>query len=193
MPLTVITPPTDEPVTLAEAKALLRIDGSEEDALLLSLIVTARLTVEDVTGHALITRTVAAVQDRWPPARELPLPVRPLQAVEAVTLPDMQGGEIVWPAANYLVEAAGSHPRLVLAPGAVWPVLHRPSGGIRIRMRAGHGDTAAEVPPPLRHAVLLLAAHWFENRLPVIVSAAATAVPSTVASLLAPYRNPRLR
>ncbi len=36
------TPPTAEPLTLVEVKAHLRLDGGEEDALLLSLITTAR-------------------------------------------------------------------------------------------------------------------------------------------------------
>lgn len=192
MTLTLLTQPAAEPVTLAEARALLRVEGSEEDALLQSLIATARLTVEEMCGRALMTQTLELARDRWPLARELTLPRPPLQAVEAVTLMDATGNASAWPSAHYLVEPAGAAPRLVLAPGAVWPALGRPAGGIRIRLRAGYGAAAADVPPPLRHAVLLLAAHWFENRLPVIVGAAASRVPSSVAALIAPYRVARL-
>ena len=52
MSVTTLTPPASEPVSLAEAKTLLRIDAADEDTLLASLIVTARHTVETRTGRA---------------------------------------------------------------------------------------------------------------------------------------------
>src|SRR5690242_18760477 len=52
-----IAGPGEEPVSLAEAKAFARIDGSDEDALVGALIAAARLHVESLTGRALITQT----------------------------------------------------------------------------------------------------------------------------------------
>jgi uncharacterized phiE125 gp8 family phage protein len=64
----------------------------------------------------------------------------------------------------------------------------RPFAGIEIDVECGYGDTASDVPEPLRQAIRLLVAHWYENR--SIVSGAQTAavLPVTVAALIAPYR-----
>jgi len=49
----------------------------------------------------------------------------------------------------------------------------------------------ASVPQALKHAVLLLVAHWFETRLPVAFEGA-NEIPFTVGVLIAPYRRFRL-
>lgn len=192
MPLQTITGPSSEPVTLAETKTLLRVDGSDEDALLSALIKTARVTVENQTRRALMNQTLELALDRWPAARQLIMPRPPLASVTSVSIIDTADIAVVWDVSQYIVETTGPTPRIVLLPGAVWPALTRPAGGIRIRYVAGYGDIATDVPPPLAHAVLLLVAHWFENRVPVVLDAPASQVPGTVNALIAEYRLPRL-
>ncbi len=46
----IITPPAAEPLTLAQVKAHLRLDGNADDALLTSLIAAARRYLEATTG-----------------------------------------------------------------------------------------------------------------------------------------------
>ena len=46
MALVLTAVPAAEPISLADAKAHLRIDGSDEDALLTALIAAARMFVE---------------------------------------------------------------------------------------------------------------------------------------------------
>ena len=48
--------PVGEPLSLAEAKSWLRVDGSDEDALIQSLISSARKAVEAATNRLLITQ-----------------------------------------------------------------------------------------------------------------------------------------
>ena len=66
MRLRLTTAPSVEPVTLAEAKDFARVDTSDSDTLLTSLIKVARRRVENETGLALITQTWTGVMDRWP-------------------------------------------------------------------------------------------------------------------------------
>ena len=59
-------------------------------------------------------------------------------------------------------------------------------------LTAGYGDEASDVPAPIRHAIKLLVAHWFEQREPVVLGSAPQEVPGTVAGLLLPYRRVKL-
>jgi uncharacterized phiE125 gp8 family phage protein len=73
-----------------------------------------------------------------------------------------------------------------------WPRPGLSALGIEIAFTAGYGNVASAVPAPLRQALLLLVAHWYEHREPVHIGGAVVAVPDTIASLLAPYRMVRL-
>ena len=63
---------------------------------------------------------------------------------------------------------------------------------IEIAVTAGFGDAGSDVPEPVRQALLLLIAHWYEQREPVMLGGERADIPGTVAGLLAPYRPIRL-
>jgi len=135
MTSTLIAPPGEEPVTLAEAKAFCRIDGADEDALVDALIAAARLQVESLTGRALITQTWRLTMACAP--RLVELPVIPVAAL--VAAPD---GAVLQGDAVLLVE---------------------PVDELTVDYTAGYG-AAADVPGDLKQAVLTLVAYWYENR-----------------------------
>ena len=55
MPLQLVTPPAEEPVSLAEARLHLRVDFTDDDALITSLIAAARQAAETLTGRQFVT------------------------------------------------------------------------------------------------------------------------------------------
>lgn len=203
--------PAAEPVSVAQARAHLRLDGDAEADLLAALIAGAREVAETMTGRALVTQSWTLSLDGWGedgadgvgpaglawPAGlsaaprcarlALALPRPPLISVEAVTTFDVGGAGSVWDPAAYFVDRAAVPGRIVRLRGASWPAPGRPLGGIEIAFTAGYGDAAA-VPAGLRQAVLLLVAHWFENREPAPPRTIGTPVPAAVYGLLAPYR-----
>jgi uncharacterized phiE125 gp8 family phage protein len=196
MPLILTSGPAAEPVALADAKAHLRVDGTAEDTLIASLIVTSRLHVEAAAGLALITQSWSWFRDAWPPGPALDLPLRPVQSIAAVRLYDSTGAATTIAPATYLLDGSGSPARLVrqgapISPNA-WPSPGRIANGIEIAFVAGYGSAAADVPAPIRHAILLLVAHWYEHRAPVEPGAQPAPVPDMVSDLLAPYRTVRL-
>lgn len=80
-------------------------------------------------------------------------------------------------------------PRLTTGPQRSWPKI--PHGGYAaIRFIAGFGPDASDIPADLRHAVLMLAAHYFEHR--EAATHPLTPLPLGVGSLLAPHRPIRL-
>jgi uncharacterized phiE125 gp8 family phage protein len=191
MPLILTSGPAAEPVTLAEAKAHLRVDGTAEDVLIASLAVTSRLHVEAAAGLALINQGWSYFLDAWPSGPALELPLRPVQSISAVRLYDESAVATTLDPATWLLDGAGLPPRLVRQGALLWPKPGRIANGIEVAFVAGWGN-AADVPSPLRQAVLLLVAHWYEHRSPLEPGAAAAPLPGMVSELLAPYRSIRL-
>ena len=192
MPLILNAGPAVEPVSLAEAKAHLRIDGTAEDTLVGSLIVTSRLHVESALALSLVTQGWSWFFDAWPRDIAVKLPLRPVQSIAAVRLYDEAGDITTLASDTYLLDGAAAPARLVRQGALVWPKPGRIANGIEIAFTSGFGDVAADVPEPIRQAVRLLIAHWYEHRTPFEVGAAATPPPDTVEHLLAPYRIKRL-
>jgi uncharacterized phiE125 gp8 family phage protein len=192
MPLVLTAGPAVEPITLTEAKTHVRVDGTAEDTLVASLIVTSRLHVEAGIGLALVTQSWSYFLDRWPPGPVLELPLRPVQTIDAVRLYDESAVATTVPPETYLLDGESAPARLVRQGALAWPRPGRVANGIEVAFTAGFGAAAAAVPGPIRQAILLLVAHWYEHRSPLEIGAAAEPVPGMVAELLGPYRSPRL-
>jgi uncharacterized phiE125 gp8 family phage protein len=184
-----LTPPTLEPVSLAEAKIFLRLDQTDEDELLATLITAARLMVEAASGRMLIEQTWRLVLDAWPRGGEIRLPLSPAASVEAARVYDGQGVAQTVPDASLQLDRAADPPVIRLA-GPV-PEVGRRLGAIEIEVVAGYGPEVTDVPALLRHAVLQLAARWFEQRGDV-ASRDGTALPPEIMALVAPFRRTRL-
>lgn len=191
MKLTLVSGPAAEPLDLDDVKAHLRIDGDDEDTLLGSLITTSRSHVETAMGLALITQTWRWQADCWPKGGVVELMTRPIQSVEQVAVRGTDGGETVLDPATYTVDVSGQTGRIAPNDGR-WPQPGALLGGIEIGFTAGFGDAATDVPEPVRQALRLLVAHWYEVRNPVHIGQMASRVPDTVSELLMPYRVRRL-
>jgi uncharacterized phiE125 gp8 family phage protein len=181
--------PAVEPISVAELKDHLRLDSANEDASLASLITTARLQIEAALSLALITQHWTWTFDHWPARASVELPISPVQSILNFTVVRNDGVMTVPPSATIL-DGNGIAARLITKQG--WPTPSVDTQGIAITFAAGFGATAADVPAPLRHAVLLLAAHWYGHRETAGTCSAITPSAAAVDHLLAPYRRPRL-
>jgi uncharacterized phiE125 gp8 family phage protein len=185
MPSILLTPPAIEPLTLAEAKAHLRVEHADEDTLIGGLIKGARSHVEIATRRALITRRWRLVRDAWPADGRLAVAPGPLKQLVAARIYNSGGTTQALDLAAFIVDKAGAVLTLtaggVVAPG-------RLAAGIEIDVDAGYGDAAADVPEPLRQAIRLLLTHWYENRGIMGTGGETAARPASVTALIAPYR-----
>lgn len=196
-----IDPPAIEPVSLADARAWLRADGSAEDDLIGSLVVGARLVVEAATRRSLITQTWRLTFERGRrgevPAlgaahcREIvDIPLAPFRSVVELRVRNAAGLASVIPASAYVVEPNPERARVVFvnAPPAGEPDRAR----VEMDVVAGYGDQPGDVPEPLRLAIRMLAARWYENRGDVDIDASGQSLTGAIGALVAPYRRARL-
>lgn len=180
--------PAEEPVSLGEAKAFLKVDGEAEDGLITTLIGAARLHVEGITGRTLLAQNWRVVLDDWPGNSVVKLPVSPLISVTAVTATDDHGASHELP-----LDQFSSEPDRLIVPAVVvgMPALQERQG-IEIDYVAGFGIEPAEVPADLRQAMLGLVAHWHEHRDAVVIAGSGAIVPSGFDRVVARYKRVRL-
>ena len=181
--------PAVEPVTLADAKAHLRLDTTDEDDLVEALILAARVTVERTTRLGLVEQTWRVRLADWPADRRVALPVAPVGEVASVRVRSAAGIETIVAPASYALDGAFDAPILRIGRAVAGP--DGPPGGIEIDLVVGYGPDGAAVPAPLRLAVRRLVAQWFEHRGDDAASAPA-GLPGDVRTLLAPFVRPRL-
>jgi uncharacterized phiE125 gp8 family phage protein len=186
MPSILLTAPAGEPISLAEAKAFLRVEHNDDDATIGALMSGARIHIEAQTRRALMTQTWRLTRDVWPASGVLPLLPAQLRALVAVRVYDADSNVQTVLPASFGIDKIAAPAVLTFERGAL-PAPGRIAGGIEIDIEAGYG-AAADVPEPLRHAIRLLVAHWYENRALISASGEIASVPASVASLIAPYR-----
>jgi Phage gp6-like head-tail connector protein len=220
MATVITTAPAVEPISLAEVKTHLRIDTADEEGLLQALILTSRLHIEVALNLALITQNWSCYFDQWPAtltgrgvphapasaaftsldphtalaasASALRLPHGPVKSVDAVRVYADDGTFVLIPVTGFALALFSRPARIARRIATSLPTPGRALNGIEFAITAGFGATPADVPSPIRQALLLLVAHWYEHRDPGEIGTAATQVPATVSALLAPWTPVRL-
>lgn len=187
MQLTLHVAPSGSLVTLAEAKAHLRIEHTAEDAYLPALIATAEALVagrDGWTGRALLTQTWKLTLPGFPSASCLRLPLPPLRSVTHVKYYDSANVQQTLSSADYSVLTADTPGRLELNATAGWPGVYTRPDAAEVQFEAGYG-TAGDVPAPIKHAVLIVLGALYANRGDM---GGTVAVPGAVRRLLASYK-----
>ena len=175
------------PVSLAEAKAWLREDMSENDALINGLIAAAADLVERQTGEVVSGRRVVTASYRVF-GLQIILPRWPLVAVQSVQYDAIDGTEATISSGAWRVREAAGRPSIIPAAGEEWPALEPTRGTVRVAVMVGY-ETRADVPEALRQAVLRLVANWYNNREAVVVGTISSELPLGVSALLRPFKR----
>ena len=152
-----ITTPT-EPVTLAEAKLHLRVDGTDEDALIQGLISAARETCEDRTEGTVPVTGWRLTLDTFPDAIKLPRP--PIVSVESVKYIDTAGVQQTLSPLDYVVDTVSSPGYIVPAFGKAWPETRGHINAVEVEYTAG----SATPPAAIKAWMLLAIGEMFMNR-----------------------------
>jgi uncharacterized phiE125 gp8 family phage protein len=134
MPRNLVAGPAAEPINLIEAKAHLRVDGSDEDALITALIGAAREQVEAITRQSLLLQTWDLTLDRFPCEIQLPGPVR---SVSSITYVDPDGITQTLAASDYTVDTKSAVGRVTPSYSLSWPSTRDHINSVTMRYKAG--------------------------------------------------------
>ena len=213
MPYVIVTPPASEPLTLAEAKSHLRVDFTDDDALINALISAARQHAEMVTQRQLVTATWKLVLDAFPgrsmtaqpagvpfslPAHAILLNKSPVQAVASIKYLDMGGVQQTMPTTDYVVDTSCEPARITPVFGKIWPISLPQIGAIEILFTAGYGTpnnatpavwSPVQVPEGIKAWMKMRIGSLYSNRAEVeIVQRAQLVAMPFVDGLLDPFR-----
>ena len=150
-----IPPPAVNPVSLEEAKWQCRVIHDDDDDYIEHLIVVALDHVEKYCGALFASRTGVFEASGWGDLSRLPS--GPVTSVTGITYVDTIGDDQTVNPTVYELRLGGAF----LRPGSQWPAAQL---GSRITVTAEVG--AAECPPAVKHAILLLVSDMYERREP---------------------------
>lgn len=184
-----ITPPAEMPVTLEEAKAHLRVDHADDDAMISAFIAAATEHLDGyrgVLGRALVNQTWRQDFDGFCRVLRLPFP----DVSEATVAYDDASGTVqTVGVSDYRILADGIGPYLAASLNTAWPSSNGAENSVRVTFTAGFG-TAAEVPSPIKAAILLMVGDLYEHRQTASERGAGKIDMSmTVDRLISPYRR----
>jgi len=186
------TQPAVEPVTLAEAKAHLRVDTADDDTYITGLVRAAREWVEQYLDRTLVHTQWVMRFDKFPPdgTLDIELPRPPMVAsgtatAVALTFTYENGDTATYSTASFRVDRASTPGAVKTNYGQTWPPHRQDDNAISVTWWAGYGASGNDVPAAIRHAILMLCSHWYETRGATVATGAVPQdVPFGVMSLL---------
>lgn len=206
MNLKLKTAPAEDPVTVAEAKDYLRVDGSIEDGRILTMIKAATKRLEQYCDQKFISQHWYQYMDRFPmassndwwdgtkelaiselysPSGIIDLLIGPLRAVNVFNTYADDNVAVVFSSDNFVLDTSGPFGRIALKLGGVWPTtVLRKVNGIEIDIEVGMASNAANLSHDIKQSVLEYVAMLYENR-----GDEKSAIPVTAMALLEPYRR----
>lgn len=205
--IAVSTPPSVEPLTIAEAKSHLRLETSTDDVLVASYVKAAREYVEDIGNLALVDQGLTLRLDQFPgqwpygfpgqydyvPRRTtltwaeryvIDVPRAPLKTVTSIQYVDIGGTPQTVDPALYQVDPYQRPGRILPAYGQTWPIARAQSNAVTIVLTAGFGADGSAVPESIRQLIRLLVAHQYELRNPIVVGTIVNELPHAIQTLL---------
>jgi uncharacterized phiE125 gp8 family phage protein len=207
MALKLKTPPPIEPVTLVDVKGLLRIDDSDDDTLIASMITAIRQRAEEWTRRSFLTQTLTLWLDEFPHRsgstmnklneRVIHIPRPPMQSVIFIKTYDSDNSTVTFDASDYFVDTASSPGRLALNDNSSWPTSLRKFSAVEVEFIAGYGSNASDVPEGIKQGMLQWIKLLFANKSKLYESDESTLgllemnqlpIPPLVRMLWEPYR-----
>lgn len=213
-----LTAPAHEPLTLDETKAHLRVDHSDDDAVISRLIPAARAKFERDTNRRLVTQQWRMSLDHYV-LGPLATDYGPVQSIDQLRFTDLDNAVTVVDPSQYLVDVSAPIARVTPPvfqpwPWIYWMQIYRPFGrllpnAIMLDFTVGYGaiDQGSGALTPadgidttqwelIKGAILMIVGHWFSNRETVLGGEGrfmAIELPMASQDIIESFRIDRLR
>lgn len=198
----VITAPNANPLnTLAECKAHLRIDVSDDDDYITSLSMAAKQAIESYCNILILDSLVLQYCDTWEDTYQLYFSSvknllknqgapTPWVVVTSIQYYDTAGTLQTWASTEYIVDDTSMPARIGLDPdGDGYPNLENRMNAIIVTYKVGmEFSDIAKIPDALKQAGLILVGQWYENRQEAVVGRSVGVIPLTARYLMDPYK-----
>jgi len=180
------TAPASTPITLAEAKAFLRVDSDydDDDTYITSLISVATQVVEQYTRRRLITQTYIIYYDEFPPY--IDLQIGEVASVVEIRYYDENNDLQRLPTNQYDVDTRVRPGRIYQSNTGDFPNTYERPNAIEVEFIVG--GSASDVPAPIVQAIYIIVGRYYENRQDVVMGTQVNELPLMVEYLLTPYR-----
>jgi uncharacterized phiE125 gp8 family phage protein len=162
--LEIVTAPSSEPLTTADAKKHLVVDFSDDDDYIDDLVKAARELVEDETRMAVIDTEFKLRLDEIPDNDIIILGKFPVSAIGSVKYYDSDNTLQTVSSSDYYEDINPEEARIEFASR---PTYKDRIAAIEIVFNAGYANAAA-VPEEVKHVIRLLVGEWYENRTDVV-------------------------
>lgn len=183
MSITEIIAASEEPITLADLKNALKLENDDDLSHLQNSLISARHALEQLYDLSFVNRTLRLTLDKYPDRIILPNP--PAASIVEMRVRDSLTTFLTIDLTKLLL----THNKLVFYELPPEPFTQ--NAGIEIDFVAGFG-TAAQVPPSIKHAVRLLACHYYQYRGAVGGAPATHKLPQQVRDLMSSYKIYRI-
>ena len=193
MTLHLKTPPTVFPYTLAEAKLHLKVDVTDDDALIQGYIDAAVSLIDGtkgLLGRALLSQVWELYLDAFPSSGFIKIPFGQILSIDSVDyLSPLNGIYINFVNSNYRTDIYSEFGWVALATSASWPVPMVTMNAVRVTFTAGYGSLASDVPPAIKQAIRMTVAHWYELRGIVITDKKMEEIPFGPRAMLEQFKR----
>ena len=161
MAVRIVSGPTVEPVTLAEAKAQCVVEHTADDAFLSALIQASRDHGEALTRRSWAPQVLAQIVPDFPTGG-VKLPFGPVTAVDHIKYMDTADVEHTLVSTEYTFD-----PHPVIA--AVYPKVSWPTDATRVELQYQAGWAAVDFPHALKQWLLVRVATLYAQREAIVV------------------------
>jgi uncharacterized phiE125 gp8 family phage protein len=180
MSLVLVTPPDQEPVTVAEAKALLRYSDAQMDFSIQAALLTARQEIDGADGwlgRAILTQTWEMTLPAFP-GGGIYMPLPPFQRIETFGYTDDLGVELPLDPTSYRVIGNGSSQPVWLQTyySEAWPYGRKDFEALRIRFTCGWPSPEA-VPQLIKTWIVARAGMILAQPESAVIGVSTTIVP----------------
>ena len=180
------TGPATTAISLADAKAFLRVDSDydDDDSYITSLIGVATNVVEQFTRRRLITQTYNIYYDEFPPFMDLQ--VGNVASVTHVKYYDTDNTLQTLDTSQYDVDIRVKPGRIYQAEDGNFPNTYERANSVEVEFVVG--SAASDVEDAIKQAMYIVIGRYYENRQDVVMGTQVNELPLMVEHLLTPYR-----